>query len=152
LDNKEAPDRYVNIHILELGYCNDWIWEAKVAEKKKAYGNLVAQMKQCGWKVGHKQLALDTRGSVYKHLDATLEWLGVNNYNTRKNMVKGIPLHGAREASKALRIDEELRKEGRGKYTVDNRTRPCANARGLHTRVRAKARCLRIHAEASLSL
>ena len=37
-------------------------------------------------------------GSVYKHLDTTLEWLGVKNYNTRKKTVKDIALHGAREA------------------------------------------------------
>jgi len=41
-------------------------------------------MKKCRWKVDYKQVALGTRGSVYKHLDTTLEWLGVKNYNTRK--------------------------------------------------------------------
>jgi hypothetical protein len=48
LENRVEPDRHVKIHVLELGYCNDWNWEAKVAEKKKAYGKLVAQMKKCG--------------------------------------------------------------------------------------------------------
>jgi len=114
LDNKEVPDKRIKIHILELGYCNDWKWEAKIAEKEKIYGKLVAQMKACGWKVEYKQVALGTQGSVYKHLETTLEWLGVKNYNTRKKTVKDIALHGAREASKTLRTYEWLTRTEKG--------------------------------------
>ena len=108
------PDRRVKIHILELGYCNDWNSEARVAKKQVAYGRLVAQMKKCGWKVDHKQVALATWGSVYKHLDATLEWLGMKNYNTRKHKTKDIAQHGAREASRALHTYEWLTKTEKG--------------------------------------
>jgi len=45
---------------------------------------------------------------VYKHPDATLEWLGVKNHNARKKTVKDIALHGARQASKTLRTYEWL--------------------------------------------
>ena len=65
----------MKIQILEEGYCNDWNWEKKIAEKEKVYEKLVARMKKCGWKVEYKQVALGTRGSVYSHLVDTLKWL-----------------------------------------------------------------------------
>ena len=88
----------MKIQILEVGYCNDWNWEKKIAEKEKVYETLVARMKKCGWKVEYKQVALGTRGTVYSHLVDTLKWLGVKDLNTRKMLVKDIALHGAREA------------------------------------------------------
>ena len=101
-----------NIQILEVGYCNDWNWEKKISEKEKVYEKLVARMKKCGWKVEYKQVALGTRGSVYIHLVDTLKWLGVKDLNTRKMLVKDIALHGAREASRALRTYEWLSRTG----------------------------------------
>jgi len=32
----------MKIQILEVGYCNDWNWEEKIAEKEKVYEKLVA--------------------------------------------------------------------------------------------------------------
>ena len=55
-----------------------------------------------------------SRGCVYKHLADTLTWLGVKNFNTRKKMVKNIALHGAREASRALRAYERLTRTKQG--------------------------------------
>ena len=70
-------------------------------------------MKKCGWEVEHKQVALGTRGSMYSDLVDTLNWLGVKDFNTRKMLVKDTALHGAREASRALRTYEWLsRTEG----------------------------------------
>ena len=40
------------------------------------------------------------------HLADTLKWLGVKDFNTRNMLVKDIALHGAREASRALRTYE----------------------------------------------
>jgi hypothetical protein len=103
-----------------VGYCNDWNWEKKIEEKGKVYEQLVARMKQCSWKVEYKQVALGTRGSVYRHLTNTLTWLGVQSFKTRKSMVKDIALHGAREASRALRTYEWLsRTEGGERKTYD---------------------------------
>ena len=107
-EGTDKPRPKFKIHILEVGYCNDWNWEKKLAEKREAYRYLVARMKKCGWKVEYKQVALGTRGCVYKHLADTLKWLGVKNHNTRKKMVKDIALHGAREASRALPTYERL--------------------------------------------
>jgi hypothetical protein len=48
--------------------------------------------------------ALGTRGSVYSHQVDTLTWrLGLKDINTRNMLVKDMALHGAREASRALR-------------------------------------------------
>ena len=114
LEGTERPCPRFKIHILEVGYCNDWNWETKLAEKREAYRCLVARMKKCGWKVEYKQVALGTRGCVYKHLADTLTWLGVKSFNTRKKMVKDIALHGAREASRALRAYERLTRTKQG--------------------------------------
>ena len=114
LEGTERPCPRFKIHILEVGYCNDWNWETKLAEKREAYRCLVARMKKCGWKVEYKQVALGTRGCVYKHLADTLTWLGVKNFNTRKKMVKDRALHGAREASRALRTYERLTRTKQG--------------------------------------
>ena len=62
LEGAERPCPGFKIHILEVGYCNDWNWETKLAEKREAYRCLVARMKKCGWKVVYKQVALGTRG------------------------------------------------------------------------------------------
>ena len=83
-------------------------------------------MKKCGWKVEYKQVALGTRGSVYSHQVDTLTWrLGSKDINTRNMLVKDMALHGAREASRALRTYEWCRGQevARGKSTMDNTTR-----------------------------
>ena len=89
----------------------------KLAEKGEARQCLVARMKKCGWKLEYKHVALGTRGRVYKHLADTLTWLGVESRNTRKKMVKDIALHGAREASRALRTYDKLTRAGQGGVT-----------------------------------
>jgi hypothetical protein len=51
LEGTERPCSSFKIHILEVGYCNDWNRETKLAEKREAYRCLVTRMKKCGWKV-----------------------------------------------------------------------------------------------------
>ena len=114
-EGTERPCQKCKIHVLQVGYCNDWNWETKLAEHDEAYRCLVARMKKCGWKVEYRQVALGTRGCVYKHLADTLTWLGVKNFNTRKKLAKDIALHGAREASRALRTYEKFERLTRTK-------------------------------------
>jgi len=64
-----------------------------------------------------------------------LKWLGVKDFNTRKMLVKDIALHGAREASRALRTYEWLSRTGGcdlrgGNLRWITRPGPCALARG----------------------
>ena len=88
--------------------------EKRAREKGTVYKSLVSRMRRCGWKVEYKQVALGTRGSVYSHLTDALTWLGVQNFKTKKGMVKEIALHGAREASRALRTYEWLSRTEQG--------------------------------------
>ena len=117
-----------------MEYCNDVELGKQDSGKEKVYEKLVARMKKSGWKVEYIQVALGTHESVYRHLVDTLRWfIGAQDFNTRKMLVKDVTLHGAREASRALRTARTSASRGqevsREKRTMDNTTqspRACA--------------------------
>ena len=94
--------------MVEVGYCNDWKWAQKMAEKAGEYVELAAWMNARGWPTEFKQVALGVRGCVYAHLGDVLKWLGMSDWEARKRLVRDIAIHGARRAASIMATYERL--------------------------------------------
>ena len=90
------------IQIVEVGYSNDWCWEDKRKEKKEAYTALEKHLNAMGWRTESEQLVLGSRGCVYLHTAAVLNFLGIRNKKEQKTIAKQLGLHGAEYAARML--------------------------------------------------
>ena len=90
------------IQIVEVGYSNDWCWEDKRMEKKKAYAALEKRLNAMGWRAESEQLVLGSRGSVYLHTAEVLNFMGIRDKREQKAVAKQLGLHGAECAARML--------------------------------------------------
>ncbi len=68
----------LQIEIVEVGYCSDTRWEAKLEEKKLQHAQLVYLLKEAGWKVADPRILLfRVGGTIFQQTDHALQQLGV---------------------------------------------------------------------------
>ena len=64
----------LQIEIVEVGYCSDTRWEAKLEEKKLQHAQLVHLLREAGWKVAEPRILLfGVGGTIFQDADHTLQ-------------------------------------------------------------------------------
>ena len=86
-------DEYV-IQIIEVGYCSDTRWEAKLEKKKHQHTRLKAALEAANWKVEEYIILLGSTGVNYQPTLQTLCTLGMLKHQAMKVMRK-LCAHGA---------------------------------------------------------
>ena len=83
------------IEIVEVGYCPDTRWEAKLEEKKMQLAQHVNLLREAGWKVAEPRILLfGVGGTIFYQTDHTLQELGVTRKAAHSCLLK-IRTHSA---------------------------------------------------------
>ena len=79
----------LQIEIVEVGYCSDTRWEAKIEEKKLQHAQLVYLLREAGWKVAEPRILIfGVGGTIFHQTDNTLQQLGVTRKAAQACLLK----------------------------------------------------------------
>ena len=87
----QTPDerKQYDIDVVEVGYCPDTQYAAKIIEKTAQHAELLAALKAAGWgNVKLHILTFGNGGTTYKHNLTALLAMGVTDSNARKCLTK----------------------------------------------------------------
>jgi hypothetical protein len=93
----EADIQYVASHksqyyvqVVEIGYCSDTMWTARVADKLQQHHQLMAALRQAGWNVDERPhvIVLGACGATYLSGQQALAQLGLNKKQSSDLLTK----------------------------------------------------------------
>ena len=105
------------IQIIEVGYCSDFRWKEKLAEKQEQHRGLVQALQAEGWDVEEHHIILGSKGTVYKDTLNTLQKLGLSTAQAYTLMVD-LNIHAANYLAIIVKQRRQLEP---GRFTTTDR-------------------------------